>query len=281
MEKSQDRIEILEKIKLHEKNGWFDKDVENDPPFEPLKPGDVDYLRKKLSSKIKNKYCNYLLKKFTDKQIKNHNAILKEIVGIEKLNGLKSGAMVTSNHFNPFDSFPIRQMLRDLDKKKKLHMVIGEHNYSGGQGFYGFLFRNQNTLPLAQNKELMMQCYRAVDYYLKKGDWVLIYPEQAMWWNYRKPRPLKEGAFRFAVKSNVPIIACMITMQDSEYVGNDGFFVQEYTLHILDVLYPDEKLNAKENIAMLKARNEELMKQKYEEVYGIKLSYDTEDGDNR
>ena len=27
-----------------------------------------------------------------------------------------------------------------------------------------------------------------------------------MWWNYRKPKPLQDGAYRFATKHNVPII---------------------------------------------------------------------------
>ena len=278
MEKDAYRTSVYRKIEEYEKKGLFDVDVEDDPPYEPLKVGDVDYCRRKLSSKIKNIYANYILNRFTKNQLKKKNAFLKEICGMDKLAGLKSGAVVTSNHFHPFDSFPIRHALKTFNTKKKLHIIIGEHNYSGGKGFYGFLFRNQNTIPLAKNKELMIECMRAVDYYLKRGDWVLIYPEQAMWWNYRKPRPLKVGAYRFAIKSNVPVIACMITMQDSDIVGQDGYFIQEYTLHILDVIYPKEGLSLKENMEYMKLENERLLKEKYEEVYGIPLVYNTEEG---
>ena len=119
MEKDAYRASIYKKIEEYEKKGWFDQDPEENPPFEPLKPGDVDYCRKKLSSKIKNKYANFLLKRFTKKQLKAHNAILKEILGVEKLQGLETGAMVTSNHFHPFDSFPIRQLLSEINRKKK------------------------------------------------------------------------------------------------------------------------------------------------------------------
>ena len=55
MEKAQDRLEILEKIREYEKNGWFDRDVENDPPAPVLMPGQADYLTKKLRNKIMRK----------------------------------------------------------------------------------------------------------------------------------------------------------------------------------------------------------------------------------
>ena len=35
---------------------------------------------------------------------------------------------------------------------------------------------------------------------------ILIYPEEEMWFNYRKPRPPKPGAYHYAAKYNVPII---------------------------------------------------------------------------
>ena len=45
---------------------------------------------------------------------------------------------------------------------------------------------------------------------------ILIYPEQSMWYNYRKPKPLKVGAFSFAVKNNVPVLPIFITCEDTE-----------------------------------------------------------------
>lgn len=32
-----------------------------------------------------------------------------------------------------------------------------------------------------------------MDKVLKDGHFMLIYPEQSMWWNYRKPKPLKKA----------------------------------------------------------------------------------------
>ncbi|MBQ4558496.1 MAG: 1-acyl-sn-glycerol-3-phosphate acyltransferase [Clostridia bacterium] len=277
MEQSKYRLEVLDKIKELEKEGRFDVDADENPSFEPLKAGEVDYLRKKLSSKIKNVYCNHLLDKFVKSQVKANQGFLDNIVGMEKLYNLKGGAMITSNHFHPFDSWPISTMVKCLRPKRKMHIIIAEHNYAGAEGFNGKIFRNTNTIPLAQDRKVMMECMRAINHFLHKGDWILIYPEQAMWWNYRKPRPLKSGAFRFAVKSNKPVVACFITMRDTEYMDREGFPVQAYTLHILDVLYPKSDLSEKENVEYLKQENERLMKEKYEEVYGIPLSYTNEE----
>ena len=37
-----------------------------------------------------------------------------------------------------------------------------------------------------------------------------------MWYNYRKPRPLKQGAYYYAAKNNVPIISCFTEIIDKE-----------------------------------------------------------------
>ncbi len=80
---------------------------------------------------------------------------------------------------------------------------------------------------------------KAVDTILQRGDFILIYPEQSLWWNYRKPKPLKDGAYKMATRNNVPIIPIFITMQDSEIIGEDGFPVQEYIVNIEEPIYPD------------------------------------------
>ena len=53
--KAKDRLEVLEKIAQLEREGRFDEDVEEDPPTKELMPDDIDYLRRKISSKIKTK----------------------------------------------------------------------------------------------------------------------------------------------------------------------------------------------------------------------------------
>jgi 1-acyl-sn-glycerol-3-phosphate acyltransferase len=114
----------------------------------------------------------------------------------------------------------------------------------------------------------------AVKVLLNRGEKILIYPEQAMWWNYRKPRPHKKGAYRIAVNNNAPIIPFFITMEDSEIIGGDGFPVQEYIVHIAKAIYPKSDLNKNENMEYLKAENEKVCKETYEQFYGVKLKFE-------
>jgi 1-acyl-sn-glycerol-3-phosphate acyltransferase len=95
-----------------------------------------------------------------------------------------------------------------------------------------------------------------------------------MWWNYRKPRPLKNGAFNLAVSSNVPVIPVFITMKDSDVLDGDGFPVQKYIINFLKPIYPDSKLSKKENIETMKNKNFEVWKKTYEDFYNTKLTYE-------
>ena len=154
--------------------------------------------------------------------------------------------------------------------------MIREGNYTNFPGFYGRLMRNCNTLPLSSNMATMKKFMQAVNTLLQQGHFVLIYPEQSMWWNYRKPKPLKKGAFTMAAKNNVPVLPCFITMKDSDILGEDGYFVQEYTIHIGKPIQPDPSLPyLKRANAMLDA-NYSLWKAIYEREYQIPLTYDTE-----
>mgnify|MGYP003182217966 FL=1 len=275
--KSQSRLEVLKKIEDLERNGIFDVDVEEDPPTIPLDAKDVDYLKQKETSKIMRKVAIKVGEGFVNVLMRNNKLIIKQINGIENMKNVKTGAMITCNHFNPFDSFTVEKVFRisGQSKSKKLYKVIREGNYTNFSGLYGFFFRNCDTLPLSSNKKTMVAFMKAVDTILKRKDFILIYPEQSMWWNYRKPKPLKDGAFKIAARNNVPVIPIFITMQDSEIIGDDGFPVQEYIVNIEEPIYPDEKLSEKENTNIMRDKNFEVWKKVYEEFYNMPLQYNT------
>ena len=277
IEQSEDRKRILKKIEEYEKEGNFDTDVEDDPPTIPLAPEDVDYLKKKSTSKIKSKIANRMGKMFLDDLLRDNKLIIKEIKGLENLQNIETGAVLTCNHFNPFDSFAIEKTFIESgeNKNRKLFKVIREGNYTNFPGLYGFFFRNCDTLPLSSNTQTMIEFLKAVDTILQRKDFVLIYPEQSMWWNYKKPKPLKNGAFRFAARNYVPIIPIFITMEDSNIIGEDGFFVQEYIINIGEPIYPDGELSEKENANIMKEKNAEVWKNTYEDFYKVPLEYTT------
>ncbi len=279
IQKDPGRLEIMEEIEKLEREGRFDVDPEKDPPTIELTPDKIDYLKEKSTSRIKNKVANTIGERFLSEILRKNKLIIKEIKGIENLKMVESGAMITCNHFNPFDSFTIEKVFRlaEKNKTKKLYKVIREGNYTNFPGFYGFLFRNCDTLPLSSNRNTMKAFMKSVEEILKKGDFILIYPEQSLWWNYKKPKPLKDGAFRLASRNDVPVIPIFITMQDSNILGEDGFFIQEYIVNIGQPIYPDENLNEKENTAIMKEKNAEYWKQVYEEFYQTTLEYTTID----
>jgi lipopolysaccharide biosynthesis glycosyltransferase len=276
--KSQERIDILEKIAQYEREGRFDEDVEEDPPGKELKPEDINYLPKKTSSRIKTRMVYHMARKFMNHMIAEKQLIIKEIVGIENYNSLESGAVITCNHFSAMDSFAMQIAYEaSRHKKRKFYRVIKEGNYTSFPGFYGALMRNCNTLPLSSNKETMKKFMNAVDKVLSAGHFVLVYPEQSMWWNYRKPKPLKRGAFTFAARNHVPVLPIFITMEDSDVLDGDGFFVQEYTIHIGKPIYPDPAKRERENAERMMEENSRVWKEIYEESYGIPLEYTTEE----
>ena len=277
IEKDKGRLEVLARIDEYEKKGWFSKDVEEDPPTIPLTPDKVDYLNKKLSNKIATFFVNVGAKRFIKNLVKNGQMIIKDVKGIENFEAIqKSGAILTCNHFNPFDNFAIHYVLfKYMYKpgKQVLYKVIREGNYTNFPGIYGFFFRHCNTLPLSANFSPMKNFMTAMKVLLERGEKVLVYAEQGMWWNYRKPRPLTAGAFKFAAESKVPVLPIFITMSDSDKIGGDGFPIQEYTLHFLPAIYPDESKTVKENMEIMKDKNYEMWKEVYETTYGIPLTY--------
>jgi lipopolysaccharide biosynthesis glycosyltransferase len=276
--KSKERLEVLDKIARLEREGRFDEDVEEDPPTRELKPREIDYLRKKMSSRIKTRLTYRVARNYLNRILENKQLIIKDVKGIENMDALDSGAVITCNHFNAFDSFAIQIAYERSKqrKKRKLYRVIREGNYTNFPGFYGMLMRNCYTFPLSSNKETMKKFMRSMDAVLQHGDFMVIYPEQSMWWNYRKPKPLKKGAYTFAVGNHVPVLPCFITMEDSDVLGDDGFYVQAYTIHIAPPIYPDPDKSRAENVVAMRDKNYEIWKEIYETTYGEPLVYECE-----
>lgn len=274
MEKSKERLDILAKIEEYERLGLWNKDVEDDPETKELLPNKVDYLNKKITSKLATFFANKLGQNFFEKMIKNKQLIIDKVVGIENFLNVKSGAILTCNHFNVCDNYAVWKAIQPyMGRKGRLYKVIREGNFTNAPEPFGFIMRHCNTLPLSSNIATMKKFMKAMEVLLARGEKILVYPEQAMWWNYRKPRPLQDGAFKIAISNNVPIIPVFITMEDSDILDGNGFFVQKYTVNFLPPIYPQKDLSRKENIANMKKTNYDLWVKTYEDFYRTKLEY--------
>ena len=255
MEKDTHKLELLKRISELESQGLWHLDVEDDPETYPLMPDDVDYLNEKLSNKIKNKIANIAGTRFFDKMIAKRQLIIKEVRGIENFTAVKGGRFVTCNHFSVGDNYAVWVALRDYMDGKMLYKVIREGNYTNPPKPFGLFMRHCNTLPLSSQTATMKKFLKAIKVLLERGETILIYPEQSMWWNYRKPKPMQDGTFTLAVRNKAPIVPIFITMEDSDVPDGDGFFVQEYTLHILPAIYPDTSLSSAEAKEKMKKEN--------------------------
>ena len=271
-----DRLAVLQKIAEYERAGKFDVDVEDDPESRVLLPDEIEYLDKGIWGAVQREAAFLAAYTFLGVARLKKRVILHKPVGVENLTQVKGGAIITCNHFNPLDSFVMQRVFDASHHKKRMYRIIREGNYTSFGGFYGFLMRHCNTLPLSSNMETMKKLLRAVSRVLSEGNCVLIYPEQSMWWNYRKPKPLKPGAFDMAVKNQVPVVPCFITLKDSKHIGPDGFPVQEYTPHIGKPIYPDASLGRIAAREKLCRENYAFFRETYESVYGIPLVYTTE-----
>ena len=271
---SPKRRAVLDKIAEKETAGLFHDCVEDDPPSKELLPEDIDYLCKKLSSKIKRRMANFVGDHYFLNLIKKDVLVIDGVEGEEHLGALKNGAIVTCNHFSAFDNYIVFHCIRKYLPKKYLYKIIREGNYTAFPGLYGFLFRHCNTLPLSSNRRTMINFMSSVNELLKRGETVLVYPEQEMWWNYRKPRPYKIGGFKIAYRAGVPVVPTFITMQhDETRTDSDGYPVQRHTLHIMPPIYPDTALGEKAGAEKMMEEAYALCKAKYEEVYGEPLVY--------
>ena len=276
MEKSAHKLELQRRIAELEKKELWHLDVEDDPETYPLMPDMVDYLNEKISSRIKNKIANIFGARFFDKLIAARQLIIKEVRGIENFKAVSGGKIVTCNHFSVGDNYAVWVALRDHMDGKLLYKVIREGNYTNPPKPFGLFMRHCNTLPLSSQLPTMKKFLKAVSVLLGRGETILIYPEQGMWWNYRKPRPMQDGAFMLAVRNNSPIVPIFITMEDSDVIDGDGFPVQEFTLHILPAIYPDPSLSPAEAKTKMKNENYEAWVKVYEDFYGKPLAYSEE-----
>lgn len=226
-----------------------------------------DNERSSPVAKIKAFFARKLAESFT-KKVNVHT----EIVGLENALGIKGGAVITSNHYNPTDSTPIRILAKYLEKEKRLHISIQESNVFM-KGAFGFLMKNCNTHPFSRNAEYTVKNLKpAIEKILKNDSLLLIYPEQEMWYNYKRPRPLRDGAYHYAALFNVPIIPTfteMITLDGER--DADGFLPIKHILHVLPPIYPNASLSVRENRARMQTFDYILKKKCYEEAYKTKL----------
>ncbi len=177
--------------------------------------------------------------------------------------GKKQGAICISNHFMFLDNLMLRQALG-------YYRFYSTMTYQNNKpGFIGWMMRHAGMLPFSPNLEATRNLHNEMERLLKEGKIINFYAERAMWGNYQKPRPTKDGAYHYAVKYNVPILPVFCTFKKTKKHG----YARWVHINILPPIYINEDLPRKERMADLRARTEQAWKECYEQNYGKPLEY--------
>lgn len=223
------------------------------------------------------RFCNICARALTDTATRYLNRKTR-IEGLENLKKIHGGAIVTSNHFSPLDNTAVRKAM-NRGGYRRLFMVSQETNLAM-KGWIGFLMNHEDIIPLVKNPDYLRKYFGPmIRERLKQGHAILIYPEQEMWFHYRKPRPPKRGAYYYAAVNQVPVISCFVEIRDLPGKENEEFHKTRYVMHILKPIYPDPEKNAQENSREMMQKDYQQKVAAYEQAYGKKLTYDFEADD--
>lgn len=268
--------EDVQRRKVYEREGKFNQNTD-ECSYDACDPVDetFNYLRRHYRDRWKHFWYMRALKKYCNKI--NRELTNLKVVGRTNLFGIVGGYIVTCNHISKVDSFAVRAAV-GMDIK----FVAADFN--NWKGMIGNISRNTGYLPIPANLSLsvMRKFNHAMEYFLRKKWPILIYPEQSMWREYKKPRVLKPGAFHYAAKYHRPIVPLFITIKDKpEHLDAEGRVnFGDYTIHILSPIFPRKDLDERDNAEYMKQANFDAWRKCYERTYGIPLEYATENVDN-
>ena len=226
-----------------------------------IMPDEHFAYRKKFPECIINGFWRTVMKLFGPILLKV--AYGAKVVGRKNLKALKGkGAMCVCNHFNFLDTLFVRQAVGHY---RSFHTMAEINNKSG---IGGHIIRHGGMLPFSSNFTATKNLIREMERLLKKGKIINFYAERALWMNYQKPRPMKEGVFTYAVKFGVPVVPIFCT-----FAKNKKGHIKKLRINILPVVFPDENLSKKERAESMRLSCEQAWKDCYESAYKKPLEY--------
>ncbi len=171
-----------------------------------------------------------------------------------------------------------------LDAMVNFQVAFGHKHYMTGaefqlkKGIGGKFLRAGRFLPLANSIKAMSNLDKEITTIFEEGNSVVtFYAEQVMWEKYENSRPLKKGAFHYAVKNNVPVVMTVILFRKPNWIRRKLGVKKDCTVRICPAIYPKKDLSAKENIEYLQKATQEMYDRTVCEFYG----YDYEQYDMR
>lgn len=184
-----------------------------------------------------------------------------KVRGRENLKGVR-GAICVCNHIAVLDTLYVKQAVGYF---RSYHTGAPWNNK---RGLGGALMRRAGFLSLGGNIGAMRNFKKTVGELLQKGAIVNYYPEQALWQDYEKPRPLKSGAFRMAAEFDVPVVPMFVTFEGRH---------KHPVVNVLKPIEPKQDLCVRDSAQQMRQQCEQMWRTTYEQVYGKPLCYEKTD----
>ena len=169
--------------------------------------------------------------------------------GRKNIKKIKGGYFIYANHTQPVgDVFiPALAVL-----PKRIYTVVSTANY--GIPVIGKILPFLGALPITESLHGIKELNKAIDFLIKKGHHIVIYPEAHVWEYYTGIRPFPDSSFKFPVKLEIPTVAMTVTYKKSK------IFKKPLMEIFLDGPFYGEGNTAKEKTADLHKKVYETMK---------------------
>lgn len=151
-----------------------------------------------------------------------------KIEGKENVKNLKTGAITVSNHVLVLDC----AMIGIACIWKKVCYTVQKESFQ--IPFVGKLIHFLNAIPIPNKIKEKKYFIQEVDARLQKGDIVHFYPEGSLIPYHKKIRDLKNGAFDFAVRNQVPVVPMVFQFREPRGIRKFFKRKQDVTLSILE-----------------------------------------------
>ncbi len=190
-----------------------------------------------------------------------------QIYGKENIKLVKrKGVIVTVNHVHNFDNLLIGTKLLH---HRKCYFITLKENVN--MPFIGFLLRSLGGIPIPDSTKAIPYFDNCITELMKKKKAVIICPEASLWPYYRDIRPFKKGAFRFAVKNNVPVLPVVISFRrklkkHSAKKGKEKYRYY-FTVIVGKPTYQNPELEARKQVIDLTERVHEFYKNTMDSFY--------------
>ena len=108
------------------------------------------------------------------------------------------------------------------------------------------IIRSLRAVPVPENMLAYKNFMKSVDEELKNGKSLYIAPEGSLWPYFPRIRPFKNGAFRFAIKNDLPIVPVVLSFRKPNWFYRMfGRKKPLININILEPVYPDKENSPK------------------------------------